>query len=172
MFQFRRFPTYTYFIQYTLTEYGSAGFPHSDISGSSRMCRSPKLIAACHVLHRLLMPRHSPCALCSLTFDVAFTRKTIRSMRRYWLLELCKLTEVFRKLFFTLCCPKFRATVLNSYTKTAIRIRISTILVSVALLRCFTRHEATNTFVIVQFSRCIETLSLFVSPAVSIRALV
>ena len=31
------------------------------------ICSSPKLIAACHVLHRLLMPRHSPCALYSLT---------------------------------------------------------------------------------------------------------
>ena len=31
------------------------------------MCSSPRLIAACHVLHRLLMPRHSPCALISLT---------------------------------------------------------------------------------------------------------
>ena len=33
-----------------------------------RMCRSPKLFAAYRVLHRLLMPRHSPCALFSLTF--------------------------------------------------------------------------------------------------------
>ena len=31
------------------------------------MCSSPRLIAACHVLRRLLMPRHSPCALISLT---------------------------------------------------------------------------------------------------------
>ena len=31
------------------------------------MCGSPKLIAACHVLHRLLLPRHPPCALSSLT---------------------------------------------------------------------------------------------------------
>jgi hypothetical protein len=30
------------------------------------MCRSPKLIAACHVLHRLLAPRHPLCALQSL----------------------------------------------------------------------------------------------------------
>jgi hypothetical protein len=30
------------------------------------MCRSPKLIAACHVLLRLLEPRHSLCALISL----------------------------------------------------------------------------------------------------------
>ena len=67
MFQFRRFPTYTYLIQCTLTEYCSAGFPHSEILGSKLMCSSPRLIAACHVLHRLLMPRHSPCALISLT---------------------------------------------------------------------------------------------------------
>ena len=67
MFQFRRFPTYAYLIQRRLTEYCSAGFPHSDISGSTVICTSPKLFAACHVLHRLLMPRHSPCALLRLT---------------------------------------------------------------------------------------------------------
>ena len=67
MFQFRRFPTYAYLIQRRLTEYCSAGFPHSEISGSTVICTSPKLIAACHVLHRLLMPRHSPCALLRLT---------------------------------------------------------------------------------------------------------
>ncbi|OUQ55223.1 hypothetical protein B5E56_14310 [Flavonifractor sp. An112] len=67
MFQFRRFPTYAYLIQRRLTEYCSAGFPHSEICGSKLMCSSPQLIAACHVLHRLLMPRHSPCALYSLT---------------------------------------------------------------------------------------------------------
>ena len=67
MFQFRRFPAYAYLIQRTLTEYCSAGFPHSVISGSTAICASPKLIAACHDLHRLLMPRHSPCALISLT---------------------------------------------------------------------------------------------------------
>ena len=39
----------------------------SEISGSTVICTSPKLIAACHVLHRLLMPRHSPCALLRLT---------------------------------------------------------------------------------------------------------
>lgn len=40
---------------------------HSEISGSQAICAYPKLIAACHVLLRLLVPRHSPCALCSLT---------------------------------------------------------------------------------------------------------
>ena len=33
------------------------------------ICSSPRLIAACHVLLRLLMPRHSPCALISLNFQ-------------------------------------------------------------------------------------------------------
>ena len=35
------------------------------------ICSSPRLFAACHVLLRLLMPRHSPCALFSLTCGVA-----------------------------------------------------------------------------------------------------
>jgi hypothetical protein len=43
-----------------------AGFPHSEISGSQLVCSSPELIAAYHVLHRLLTPRHSPSALSSL----------------------------------------------------------------------------------------------------------
>ena len=71
MFQFRAFPAYSYFVQSTLTRYCRAGFPHSEISGSMRMCRSPELIAACRVLLRLLMPRHSPCALISLTIVFA-----------------------------------------------------------------------------------------------------
>ena len=67
MFQFRRFPAYCYFIHSTLTRYCRAGFPHSEIHGSRDICSSPWLFAACRVLHRLLMPRHSPCALSSLT---------------------------------------------------------------------------------------------------------
>ena len=41
------------------------GFPHSEIPGSKVAHTSPGLIAACHVLHRLCMPRHSPNALTS-----------------------------------------------------------------------------------------------------------
>ena len=40
-----------------------AGFPHSEILGSKLARSSPKLFAACHVLHRLLAPRHPPDAL-------------------------------------------------------------------------------------------------------------
>ena len=62
-------PTYDYFIHHRLTEYCSAVFPHSDICGSTLICSSPQLFAAYHVLLRLLMPRHSPCALLRLTFQ-------------------------------------------------------------------------------------------------------
>ena len=50
------------------TIHGSSpwGFPHSEICGSGLICSSPQLIAACRVLLRLLMPRHSPYALLSL----------------------------------------------------------------------------------------------------------
>src|ERR1700721_2728318 len=50
------------------------GFPHSEISGSKPACGSPKLIAACHVFLRRLLPRHPPCALSSLT--TKFTHHT------------------------------------------------------------------------------------------------
>jgi hypothetical protein len=43
------------------------GLPHSDIPGSKRACRSPRLIAACCVLHRLSVPRHPPSTLSNLT---------------------------------------------------------------------------------------------------------
>ena len=46
------------------------GFPHSEIPGSKLVCSSPGLIAAYRVLHRLLAPRHSPCALSSLTIGI------------------------------------------------------------------------------------------------------
>ena len=41
------------------------GFPHSEIVGSKLAHSSPTLIAACHVLHRLYMPRHPRIALTS-----------------------------------------------------------------------------------------------------------
>ena len=44
--------------------------PHSEISGSKPVNDSPKLIAACHVLLRLPMPRHPPLALSSLSIKL------------------------------------------------------------------------------------------------------
>ena len=55
-------------IQYTFHGSSPWEFPHSDICGSKLICSSPQLFAACHVLHRLLMPRHSPYALVRLNY--------------------------------------------------------------------------------------------------------
>ena len=65
-----RVPSAHLWIQCTVTEVCSAGFPHSDICGSVNICFSPQLFAAYHVFHRLSVPRHPPCALSSLTFIV------------------------------------------------------------------------------------------------------
>ena len=62
-----RVPPAYLWIQYAVTEVLSAGFPHSDISGSMDICSSPKLFAAYHVFHRLLVPRHPPYALSCMT---------------------------------------------------------------------------------------------------------
>ena len=53
-----------------ILEVCSSRFPHSEISGSKDICSSPKLFAAYHVFHRLLVPRHPPCALFSLTSSI------------------------------------------------------------------------------------------------------
>jgi hypothetical protein len=51
------------------------GLPHSDIRGSTIARISPRLFAACHVLHRLLAPRHPPNALITLvTNSIARTQ--------------------------------------------------------------------------------------------------
>src|SRR5215813_10068583 len=47
------------------------GFPHSDICASTPACGSAQLIAANHVLLRLLTPRHPPSALSSLTTSLS-----------------------------------------------------------------------------------------------------
>ena len=62
-----RVPSVNLWIQLTVSEVSSDGFPHSDICGSLDICSSPQLFAAYHVFHRLLVPRHPPCALISLT---------------------------------------------------------------------------------------------------------
>ena len=62
-----RVPFLTLWIGVRITEVCSVRFPHSEISGSMGICPSPKLFAAYHVFHRLLVPRHPPYALISIT---------------------------------------------------------------------------------------------------------
>src|SRR5690625_1109896 len=45
----------------------NSGFPHSEIPGSQSTYNSPRHIGVSPVLHQLLVPRHSPCALVHLT---------------------------------------------------------------------------------------------------------
>ena len=62
-----RVPLHTLWIGVWIHEVFSCGFPHSEICGSMDICSLPQLIAAYHVFHRLLVPRHPPCALLRLT---------------------------------------------------------------------------------------------------------
>ena len=62
-----RVPFLTLWIGVRIPEVCSGRFPHSEISGSMGICPSPKLFAAYHVFHRLLVPRHPPYALISIT---------------------------------------------------------------------------------------------------------
>ena len=61
-------------IHWAVLRFYRSGFPHSDIPESKPACGSSRLIAACHVLHRHLLPRHPPCALSNLT--IKFTQST------------------------------------------------------------------------------------------------
>ena len=70
-----RVPFHKLWIHLWMTVVHTAGFPHSEISGSKDICSSPKLIAAYHVFHRLSVPRHPPCALLCLTFVCPFPKK-------------------------------------------------------------------------------------------------
>ena len=73
-----RVPFLTLWIGVRMTEVCSAGFPHSDISGSLDICSSPKLFAAYHVFHRLLVPRHPPYALSCITNMLRLTGMSLR----------------------------------------------------------------------------------------------
>ena len=63
----RRVPLHTLWIGVWIHAVPACGFPHSEIRGSRDICSSPRLIAAYRVFHRLLVPRHPPCALFCLT---------------------------------------------------------------------------------------------------------
>src|SRR5205807_8828111 len=61
MFQFAGFASSSYQFRQGYPLRG--GLPHSEIPGSPIARISPGLFAACHVLHRLSVPRHPPDAL-------------------------------------------------------------------------------------------------------------
>ena len=96
-----RVPPVHLWIQCTVHESSSCGFPHSDICGSMDICSSPQLFAAYHVFLRLSVPRHPPCALVCLTTDnrlLFFSLLRILSVGYFFLLIFsvcCRLTLAF-----------------------------------------------------------------------------
>ena len=79
MVHFPEFAHTRLWIHRAVRRFYQRGFPHSDIPELKPACGSSRLIAACHVLHRHLLPRHPPCALSNLT--IKFTQST-RGLRR------------------------------------------------------------------------------------------
>ena len=67
MFHFPAFPPTGLYIQPAVTHHNNEqGFPIRTSSDQRPVIGSPRLIADSHVLHRLLVPRHPPCALNNL----------------------------------------------------------------------------------------------------------
>ena len=67
MFHFPAFPPHALCVQAQVTGFTALpGFPIRKSSDHSLVDSSPRHIAASHVLHRLLVPRHPPCALHNL----------------------------------------------------------------------------------------------------------
>src|SRR6266481_8681427 len=87
------------------------GFPHSDIPGSKPACGSPRLIAACHVLHRLLAPRHPPYALSSLT--IKLTQHVVGPVSRFLeqrVKKQCRASSPFHNLLCSSRICRFHTT--------------------------------------------------------------
>ena len=110
-------PLRTLGIHVMIRDSSSRWCPNSDPSGSKLMYSSPELFAACRVLRRLLMPRHSPYALLSLNFAL-FARSasqcsefllpqklSINSLRLHNLSSLaCFSLFLWLKLFTNFAC--------------------------------------------------------------------
>ena len=81
------------------------GFPHSDICGSIRICQSPQLFAAYHVLLRLLEPQASPMRPFLLSFyhnEILVTSYLLLLLifRLFRLLELISISQYLLDLRF------------------------------------------------------------------------
>ena len=81
-----------------------AGLLHSEIHGSMSAYDSPWHIAVNCVLLRLPVPRHSPCALCSLTIYYVILFVSISLAKLHLVLPICSFFQKFDfSLHITLC---------------------------------------------------------------------
>ena len=81
-------------------------FPHSEICGSMLICSSPQLIAACHVLLRLPVPRHPPCALIHLNLVAFLSTSSVISYYPLFAIGFLLISLVV-VICFTLCFIQF-----------------------------------------------------------------
>src|SRR5690606_12241326 len=70
-------PPATLWIQVEVPALPAGGLPHSEIPGSTLAYSSPRRIGVRPVLHRLLAPRHPPCALSSFPYIVLYRTRGI-----------------------------------------------------------------------------------------------
>ena len=89
-----RVPFLTLWIGVRMTGVSPARFPHSEICGYNRYLLFP---AAYHVFHRLLVPRHPPCALSCLTSFVSIALET-------WFAINCIFCLVYKHFMVILGC--------------------------------------------------------------------
>ena len=155
MFQFRRFPTYDYFIHRMLTDSSSAGFPHSEIHGSMAAFASPWLIVDRYVLRRLLVPRHSPYALSSLT--IFYSRST-----------LCLTEYPSRKFTLYKACEQSLFESLGSFESFKIRVSLDDKIIVVFTLKYF--YHFTFTIALcsvfkVHFTHAVQIAYRYILPA-------
>jgi hypothetical protein len=91
----------TYVFSYRWWDVTLTGFPHSESSGSKLISSSPKIFAGIRVLHRLLMPRHPPAALNSLTYNIYISNYNFlwATINNHWLSSIFLCEVIFKRWF-------------------------------------------------------------------------
>ena len=84
MFHFPEWASYAYGFSARYHGIPRGELPHSGILGSRPAGGSPRLIAACYALHRLLMPGHPPYTLSSLTKFAPDTHSLPRDLAKIY----------------------------------------------------------------------------------------
>ena len=121
MFQFSGLALFrVIYLQYTRLS-------HSEIFGLALVCSYPKLIAAYHVLHRLPVPRHPPCALIHFKYFIILKRKSsdLRPQFSFLLYYFLLTRGVRRKIAFPICQRSSPATLITGLVMPSVSNRFS-----------------------------------------------
>src|SRR5687768_5390436 len=113
------------------------GLPHSEIPGSKRACRSPRHIAACHVFHRLSVPRHPPSTLSNLTIKCLDLMRS--AVPHFFRIVLC--ISIYLPIFNCQRTLRSRRPTLNSISSIVLTARLAG--VACCLSRCGISYDQT-----------------------------